>query len=525
MPLSTTITEGQTGRLADLAALKDDYDQRHPTDPLPAWSAPYSPILYMEIRRLLAVDYNTVTGGSLPTNKPFTGQLAHTAALHARFNLIHGPGVVNLTPALSVLSTRAVFAAPGQVAVSLTPKTITTTPVAVSPTVAATFVDYVTQPIFRGTGNVANNVGCLVGVGRTTVSSVTQSNGALHQNLTITGKITITTTNQTFRNCRFTYSYAGDGGGGMVDTQSGTLNGDNAAMNGGGTRFEFCEFEPTTPGDRFNGVYGHDFTMYRCAVTRCVDGTGGYNPNGPDLNVQLLCSWFGPMAWFEDDREPLGGHSDGTHNDISMQHGSGWHLEIRGCFLQCAKYNVLNPGNVVLSSDWKTYTLSNGNGVTPLTETAANHMRPQAGQGYLGQHSAYYVIDDLTLSDNWIWNFDCGIKFMCNRTASTKAHDGSTPSGTRYTIPNIDVTDNVFGGRPRSWGTTTPYMPMRFDTNCLVNGRDFRGPTSGQQQQYDLHNNRWDANVVLAGAQTFVDDGKNIKANLIRYLIDNVPLP
>jgi hypothetical protein len=42
---------------------------------------------------------------------------------------------------------------------------------------------------------------------------------------------------------------------------------------------------------------------------------------------------------------------------------------------------------------------------------------------------------------------------------------------------------------------------------------------------YDLHNNRWDAAVVLAGSTTYSDDGKTIKTNNIRYIVDGLPLP
>ena len=372
------------------------------------------------------------------------------------------------------------------------------------------FVLGTTMPVWRGTNNAANNVGCLYNVTRTTVGSITQANGAIHQNLNIPFMVTVSQPNQSFINCRFTYSYSGDNGGGMVYCMSAA---------GQGTYFEHCEFEPSSPGDRYNGIYGHHFTAFRSVITKTVDGFGIYNSNAQPVDVNIEGCWIGYLAWFNDDRDAApNGHADGTHND-GIQWGSGTTVTIDGCFWQGAKYNVLNPANCVLDANGMEYTLATGNGVTPLianppnTGTDANK-GAQQGQLFLGQHSAYFHVSNLIYRRNWLWNFDHGFKLMSNRAASVAPEMSSGNS----IIDTVTFENNILGGTPRNWGGSQLYYPVRYDSNCTINGTQYAAGGVFN----DINGNVWDASANVAATY---GDLQPIAGNPVRHRVDLVATP
>jgi len=365
-----------------------------------------------------------------------------------------------------------------------------------------TFVMDTTRPIWLGTNNPSNNVGCHYGVPRSTVASVTQATGKVHENLNITGQVTITQPGQTFRNCRFTYSYVGDSGGGTVYMMA-------AILNDGPTTFEFCEIEPNNPGDRYNGLYGHDFVATRCAITKTVDGIGAYNSSRQALNIEIAGCWIGHLAWFDDDRpEATFGHNDGTHND-GIQNGSGAGVSVHGTFWQGAKYNPLNPTNSTITSDGMGFTLQPGNNVTPLTNnspTAAQYSNVQQSQCYLGAADAYFPVGNIEYHHNWLWNFSTGFKLSSIGGLGT------------FVIDNVSVHDNIFGGSWVNDGFSQRYYPIRYDTNCIVNGvrRSTAGPFT------DTWNNRWDEN---ANPGIKYADGTVVAGSPIRHRVDIVAAP
>lgn len=360
----------------------------------------------------------------------------------------------------------------------------------------------VTQPMWRGSAAANNNVGCLPGVSRTTVASVTQANGAVHSNLTITGKINISASNQKFYNCRFTYSSDGAYTGGLAQNSS---NNDYPVM------FERCEFEPTTPWDRYNGWYGHHATLLRCAITKTVDALGFYNPSGGPVAMQLLGCWAGYLSWYDDDYyvDPDGtsfpsgrsnGHSDGsgTHND-GVQHGGGSTMEVRGCFFQGAKYNALNPTNVTLDSNYINYTVATGNGVTPLDEDTGTYGFPQAGNGILAKADVYAPVNNLTIVDNWFWNWGHGVSLQ------TGGSQGATPLV-------ATITGNRFGGRWRDYGGTHRYYPIRYNTNCIVNG--YQPGAAGSMP--DTWGNTWSNDVHAS----MIISGSSVASQPVRHRYD-----
>ena len=357
------------------------------------------------------------------------------------------------------------------------------------------FVLNVTRPRFYSSGDPRNNVGCYPGVPRTTVTGVVQSAGAVHENLTITGKVAITAPNQTFRNCRFTFSSTGDGAGGLLQSHNTQPH---------PTLIERCEFEPDNPWDRYNGLYGHHLTVIRCAIRRCVDGIGLYNPSGGPIDSQILGCWIGYNSWYYDDRyvDPAGtsfpggrqwGHSDGSHNDGIQAGGSGGGIVVHGNFWQQAKYNGLNPENVVLNED-ESYTLNPGNGITPLSETGANNSRPQSGQCFLGNAAAYGPFTGLDFQHNWVWNGDNGILLQV----------GPAQGAARI---QATVANNIFGGRWRAQGSTTKYRALYYGPRTDMNGEtiaaDAKLDTWGNVWADDVHESMTDTRGYVGGLPVY----------------------
>lgn len=118
--------------------------------------------------------------------------------------------------------------------------------------------------------------------------------GQVIEDLIIDGQIVPKANGAVFRNCWVRMGL--DPGG----PSSGTVAGGNAVVRnwyavdqhkGGGTdlRFEYCKFEPSTPTGDTYGIFGRHFTLYRCHITKVVDGVVGFGSS------QLV-----PMPWAVD---------------------------------------------------------------------------------------------------------------------------------------------------------------------------------------------------------------------------------
>lgn len=354
------------------------------------------------------------------------------------------------------------------------------------------FILGTTRPEWYGTGDVRNNVGCLAGVSRTTVAASSlnfSTNNQTFSNLNIGDNIvTVTGSGHTFYNCRFTYNYTGTGtGGGMVMAQDASVS---------GLTFDHCEFEPNGTNYDFDGFYGHDATFTRCAITHTVDGLGFYNSNKAAINGTVKGCWIGQNSWYDQDNV----HSDGTHND-GIQNGSGNTVWVEGCFWQGAKYNALNPANVTVNDD-QTFTVQNGNG-THLLNSSANNLWPQQAQIYLGSADAYYPVDNITFINNWVWNFDAGIMLSV---------DGNLAQGTGTPI-HATIKGNRFGGKPRDYGYTYHYYPIRYDTGCIVNGVQ----QSSATQFLDTWGNSFDASASVV---TTYGNGVTVAGQPVYHRVD-----
>jgi hypothetical protein len=312
-----------------------------------------------------------------------------------------------------------------------------------------TFIIGTTRPVYLSPGDTRNNVGNKIGVARSNYSgSVNFANGPVNlSNLNISGIQNVVGAGHRFHNVLFNGSYSGTAGGGIVMCKDSSVS---------DLRLDFCEFAPATCGDRYNGIYGHDFTLSRSAIRRTVDGIGAYNQFRENVNVDVLGCWIGQLSWFDSDN---GAHVDGTHND-GVQLGSGRYIKVVGTMFNGAKHNAMNPGNVTL--DARGQLLCNpGNGVTPLALNSSNssNRNPQQGQLFLGQHSAYFEIADIVFEDNWMLNGDCGFKLSSMKWG-----------GTRAPVLRVSFKRNKFSGIWRDWGGSVRFIPARWDSNCTVNG-------------------------------------------------------
>lgn len=200
--------------------------------------------------------------------------------------------------------------------------------------------------------------------GPTTITT----NSAVIENKIFNSVITIAAKNVVIRNCKQIASYTGLGNGGLFTMTAEVCE---------NILFENVSICPTTPGDRYNSLYGHDFTARNCHLKWGVDGVGVANKYGPRVNVNLLNNYFDEQAWFSDDR---GAHTDGTHND-HIQHHSGQGLWVVGNYFCGTRKAFL--------------------GTAPT---------PQTSQIMLSQTEAYYDTGDVHFNYNFIAGGSEGVK-------------------------------------------------------------------------------------------------------------------
>jgi hypothetical protein len=392
----------------------------------------------------------------------------------------------------AALTASALFAGPAQAKV---PASATATSSVSARTTADPFVLRATKPVFIYNGHASNNVGLSAEVSRTNYSgTINFANGPVNlTNLNITNLQTVVGTGHRFTNCLFNGSYSGDSGGGQVIAQDASVK---------NLRFDFCEFRPSTLGDRYNGVYGHDFTISRSVIRRSVDGLGVYNPHASAVNVSLLGCWVGQLSWYLDDGGATrpNGHLDGTHND-GIQQGSGTNLQVIGNLFNGARYNAVNPTNVALDSHG-AMMIEPGNGLTPLALGLGNdsHQWPQQGNLFLAQHSAYHLVSDIVFEDNWLMNGDHGFKLQSNFWG-----------GGRREIVNVSYKRNKYSGVWRDWGGSYHHYPARWDSNCTVNGRRLAGGVYD-----DTDGNVWENSAEVPSA---------FRGKPVKLRVDAVPLP
>jgi hypothetical protein len=92
----------------------------------------------------------------------------------------------------------------------------------------------------------------------------------------------------------------------------------NSAVSG--ARFDFCLFQPTTPGQAVDGLFGHDWITSRCRFRHCLDSWGAVHltaPGGPLTNVRDEGSFSNDHCYRSPDPLQSDGH---THNDGSQLH-------------------------------------------------------------------------------------------------------------------------------------------------------------------------------------------------------------
>lgn len=285
-------------------------------------------------------------------------------------------------------------------------------------------------------------------------------------------------------------TYSGDGGGGHFDLLDPSVK---------DIVFDRMEIIPEIPNDRWDGIYGHDFTLRRSVISHTVDAlkiSSHKCAAGTPANVLLESSWLGWLSWYKDDgyaaKRP-NSHNNGSHND-GIQHICGAGSSMLGCLLQGAKYNARNPDNITLTPDGVGVVTRKGNGADLLPTVSPM----QAGQAYLAQHDVKTPspVTRLRINYNRFLNWDTGIKLESEASKMFGAG--------QYRRIIIEAMHNTFGGEWHDYGGTHHWYPMRFDTNCIVNGRDYKNH-GGDLPNCDGHpedDNNWEVGSGLAAGKT-----------------------
>lgn len=203
-------------------------------------------------------------------------------------------------------------------------------------------------------------------------------------------------------------------------------------------RFEHITISPTYPNDRWDGIYGHDFTAYRVLIERTVDGFAVLNPYSPNVNVSIEGCWAGNLSWFSDDR---GAHADGTHNDL-IQHHTGLYLNVEGTTFWGYKWNSLNPTNGSGTGSGEVLNWTTTSGSLPAGATSF----PQTGNVIIDQTEAYYHVGQANYHNLWIYGGQH--VFYARSKCGISSHGGhkyaSNPQFKNITLMNDDQKD--FGG-------------------------------------------------------------------------------
>lgn len=320
----------------------------------------------------------------------------------------------------------------------------------------------VTEPLYFREGGLASDAGPFAaplaastdvgiagvrpGVSRSNYSgTISWTSPQLIQNLNLTGAAAdslrlMTGSDHIIRNCfipGLDTASTPTGGGGVIQCN------DASCSN---LTFEYLTITPTYPNDRWDGVYGHDFTAYRCLIEHTVDAFGIVNQYNAAANVNIRGCWAGNLSWYNDDR---GAHSNGTHNDF-LQHHSSANVLVEGCTLWGYKWNALNPTN-------------DAGGTTPLAFDSgwSSNRNPQAGQGILESNVAYFHNDNVEYRNLWLYGWEHPIKVT--------AYCGvSGHGGVRYS-PNASVHDIVYMNDDHvNFGGAYEFYPLRTDGADVV---------------------------------------------------------
>lgn len=126
-----------------------------------------------------------------------------------------------------------------------------------------------------------------------------------------------------------------------------------------------CKLMPEFPSVWINGINGHDFTLLRCDISKCVDGAGLFKTSAPGTNLAVVIqgNYIHDLSWFSPDPNHLSDNQ--THNDgIQIQGGLGaviqgnniqsFRMGTTTVALSCVLLNdnVGKTGNHIIESNW-----------------------------------------------------------------------------------------------------------------------------------------------------------------------------
>jgi len=235
--------------------------------------------------------------------------------------------------------------------------------------------------------------------------------GTVLENRDISGRFIVRAANVTLRNCLIRGDSNATEGDCVDATHSAVAN----------LLLDRCTIRRDTPNERATGVIGHGYTLRRCHVYHCVDGTGVFDTANPDGDMAMLAegclfeatSYFNPCSYQSDNQ---------THNDVGGQIQGGSNITYRGCDIQA----FLDP-NIGTGVDIRPFAPS-------LAHMAAILISPNVG-----------AVANVTIDQNWLDGGSATINI---------SEKGMGP------IQGLSITNNRFGRGSRGYYIYLPQSTL-----------------------------------------------------------------
>ena len=217
-----------------------------------------------------------------------------------------------------------------------------------------------------------------------------------------------------------------------------------------------CTIRPRKESDGRDCALGWQFELYRCHLSRGVDGVGIYKTSAPyAAAVKVKGCLIEDLAFTYPDRD----HSDGTHTDCIQIQG-GTDIEIVGNSLRGTAHYMAGSGTFYTANP----TASTGD--WPVAKSGVT-----AGAGIIVEANVAPVDSSVIISQNWIrW---CKAQLLIKASANGFVCTGNRLSSVNP--PASNVSGSVVAGSPLNF-TYNPYW-CRFDS--LSASGSVSGLTSG----------------------------------------------
>jgi hypothetical protein len=182
-----------------------------------------------------------------------------------------------------------------------------------------------TKPSASNSGLIAPTTSTRTGTTINIDIGGTASVPVVYDSVLFLGNVNVRAPYVTFRNCEFRGAPGGTGLAGTTG-ERGVINVTNQVCVG--VRFEHCKIRPDVAESNWNGgVFGHDFTVYRCYFTSNEDSIGVYNSNTANPgNVTVEGCYFENYTYHCPN---LNASDNKSHNDHIQTHSANSSRNLR----------------------------------------------------------------------------------------------------------------------------------------------------------------------------------------------------